>query len=74
MPPGMARRLVASRARRRLTKVTWPRENGTSGIRPPSKSSRTSSLETLTLVMMTTVARSYTLCMAEAGSSPPVGM
>jgi hypothetical protein len=41
-------------------KVTWPRENGTSGIRPPRKSSRTSSLETLTPVMTTTAARSCT--------------
>jgi hypothetical protein len=33
-PPGMARHLVAGLARRRSTKVTWPRANGTSGIRP----------------------------------------
>jgi hypothetical protein len=68
----MARRLVAGLARRRSTKVTWPRENGTSGIRPPSKSSRTSSLETPTLVMTTTAEKLYVM-MAEAGSSPPVG-
>jgi hypothetical protein len=69
----MARRLAVGLARKRSTKVTWPRENRTLGIRPPSKSSRTSSLETPTQVMTTTAARSYTLCMAEAGSSPPVG-
>jgi hypothetical protein len=69
----MARRLVAGLARRKLTKATWPRENETSGIRPPSKFSRKSSLETPTPVMTTTAAKSYTLCMAEAGSSPPVG-
>jgi hypothetical protein len=69
----MVRRLVAILARRRSTKATWPRENGTSGIRPPSKFSRKFSLETLTPVMTTTVARSYTLCMAEAGNSPPIG-
>jgi hypothetical protein len=59
-PPRMAHRLVAGLARRSSTKVTWPRENGTSGISPPSKSSRTSSLETPTPVMTTTVARSCT--------------
>jgi hypothetical protein len=59
-PPRMACRLVADLARRRSTKVTWPRENGTSGISPPSKSSRTSSLETLTPVMTTTAARRCT--------------
>jgi hypothetical protein len=53
----MARRLVASLARRRSTKVTWPRENGSSGISPPSKSSRTFSLETPTPVMTTTTAK-----------------
>jgi hypothetical protein len=55
-------------------KATWPQENGTSGIWPPIKFSRKFSLETSTLVMTMTFARSYTLCMAEAGSSPPVGM
>jgi hypothetical protein len=69
----MARHLVAGLARRRSTKVTWPLANGTSGIRPLSRSSRTSSLETSTLVMMTTAARSCTLCTTEAGSLPPVG-
>jgi hypothetical protein len=59
-PPRMARRLVAGLARRRSTKVTRPRENGTSGISPPSKSSRTSSLETPTPMMTMTTARSYT--------------
>jgi hypothetical protein len=63
----MARRPVGGLARRRSTKETWSRENGTSGIRPPSKSSRTSSLEIPTLVMTTTAARSCTLCTAEAG-------
>jgi hypothetical protein len=43
--PRMARRLVADLARRRLTKVTRPRENGTSGISPPSRSLRTYSLD-----------------------------
>jgi hypothetical protein len=56
----MARRLVVDLARRRSTKVTWPQENRTSGISPLSESSRTSSLETLTLVMTTTAARSCT--------------
>jgi hypothetical protein len=56
----MARRLVAGLARRGSMKVTRPRENGTSGISPPSKSSRTSSLGTPTLVMTMTVARSCT--------------
>jgi hypothetical protein len=56
----MARRLAAGLAKRRSTKAIWPRENGTSGIRPPSRFSRTSSLETPTLVMTTTGARSYT--------------
>jgi hypothetical protein len=59
-PPRMARRLVAGLARRRSTKVTQSQENGTSGIRPPSKSSRTSSLETPTPVMTATAARSCT--------------
>jgi hypothetical protein len=49
-PPRMARCLVADLARRRLTKVTRPRENGTSGINPLRESSRTSSLETPTPV------------------------
>jgi hypothetical protein len=31
-PPGMVRHLVADLARRRSTKVTRPRENGTSDI------------------------------------------
>jgi hypothetical protein len=69
----MARHLIADLARRRSTKVTWLRENGTSGIRPLSKSSRTSSLEIPTSVMTTTAARSCMLCTVEAGSSPPVG-
>jgi hypothetical protein len=69
----MARHLVVGLARRRSTKVTWPRVNGISGIRPPSRSSRTSSLETPTLVMTTTAARSCTLCTAEAGSFTRVG-
>jgi hypothetical protein len=59
-PPRMARRLVAGLARRGSTKVTRPRENGTSGISPPSKSSRTSSLGTPTPVMTMTAARSCT--------------
>jgi hypothetical protein len=59
-PPRMARCLIADLARRRSTKVTRPRENGTSGISPPSKSSRTSSLDTPTPVMTTTAARSCT--------------
>jgi hypothetical protein len=70
----MARRLVVGLGRRRSTKATWPRENRTSGIRLPSKFSRKSSLETPTPVMTTTAARSCTLCMAEAGNLPPVGM
>jgi hypothetical protein len=56
----MAPHLVAGLARRGSTMVMWPRENGTSGISPPSRSSRTSSLETPTLVMIPTDARSYT--------------
>jgi hypothetical protein len=56
----MARRLVADLARRRSTKVTRPRENGTSGISHLRGSSRTFSLETLTLVTTTTIARSCT--------------
>jgi hypothetical protein len=59
-PPRMARRLVADLARRGSTKVTRSWENGTSGISPPSKSSRTSSPETLALMMTTTAARSCT--------------
>jgi hypothetical protein len=59
-PPMMARRFVADLARRRLTKVTRPRENETSGISPPSRSLRTSSLETLTPVTTTTAAKSCT--------------
>jgi hypothetical protein len=43
------------------------------GYQAPSKSSRTSSLETTTPVMTTTAARSCTLSMTEAGSSPPIG-
>jgi hypothetical protein len=69
----MARCLVAGLERRRSTKATWPWENGTSGIKPPSKFSRKSSLETLTPVMTTTTARSYMLCMAEAGNLPSIG-
>jgi hypothetical protein len=42
------------------TTVMWPRENGTSGISPPSRTSRTSSLETPTPVMIPTTARSCT--------------
>jgi hypothetical protein len=72
-PPRMARRLIVDLARRRSTKAIWLRENGTSGIRLPSKFSKKSSLETPTPVMTTTAARSYTLCMADAGSSPPIG-
>jgi hypothetical protein len=56
--PRMARRLIADLARRRLTKVTRPRENGTSGTSHLRGSSRTFSLETPTLVMATTAARS----------------
>jgi hypothetical protein len=59
-PPRMASCLVAGLASRRSTKVTRPRENGTSGISPSSESSRTSSLETPTPVMTTTAARIYT--------------
>jgi hypothetical protein len=69
----MARRLIAGLERRRPTKATWPRENGTSGIRLSSKFPRKSSLETPTPVMTMTAARSCTLCMAEAGNLPPVG-
>jgi hypothetical protein len=58
--PRMARHLVADLPRRGSTTVMWPRENGTSGICPPSRSSRTSSLETPTPVMITTAARSCT--------------
>jgi hypothetical protein len=59
-PPRMARCLVADLARRRSTKVTRPRENGTSGISPLRGSSRTSSLETPTPVAKATAARSCT--------------
>jgi hypothetical protein len=69
----MALHLVVGLASRRSTKVTWSQANGTSGIRPPSKSSRTSSLEIPTPVMTTTAARSCTLCTVEARSSPPIG-
>jgi hypothetical protein len=58
--PRMARRLVADLARRRSTKVMWPWENVTSGISHLRGSSRTFSLETLTLVTTTTTARSCT--------------
>jgi hypothetical protein len=58
--PRMAPHLVAGLARRGSTTAMWPWENGTFGISPPSKSSRTSSLETLTPVMITTAARSCT--------------
>jgi hypothetical protein len=57
--PRMAHSLVADLARRRSMKVTRPRENGTSGISHLRGSSRTFSLETPTLVMTTTAARSY---------------
>jgi hypothetical protein len=71
--PRMAPHLVAGLARRGSTTVMWPRENGTSGISQLRGSSRTSSLETLTPVARATAARSYTLCTARAGSSPPAG-
>jgi hypothetical protein len=58
--PRMARRLVAGLARRRSTKVTRPRENGTLGISYLRGSSRTFSLETPTPVTTTTAARSCT--------------
>jgi type IV secretory pathway VirB10-like protein len=58
--PRMAPHLVAGLARRGSTTEKWPRENGTSGISPPSRSSRTSSLETPTPVMIPTAARSCT--------------
>jgi hypothetical protein len=58
--PRMAPHLVAGLARRGSTTVMWPREKGTSGISPPSRFSRTSSLETPTPVMIPTVARSCT--------------
>jgi hypothetical protein len=58
--PRMAPHLVAGLARRGSTTVMWPRENGTSGISPPSRSSKTSSLETPTPVMIPTAARSCT--------------
>jgi hypothetical protein len=58
--PRMAPHLVAGLARTGSTMVMWPLENGTSGISPPSRSLGTSSLETPTLVMITTVARSCT--------------
>jgi hypothetical protein len=54
----MARRLIAGLARRRSMKATWPRENGTSGIRHLSKFSRKSSLKTSIPVRTTTAARS----------------
>jgi hypothetical protein len=47
-------------ARRGSTTMMWSRENKTSGISPPSRSSRTSSLETPTPVMMPTAAGSCT--------------
>jgi hypothetical protein len=50
--PRMAPHLVAGLARRGSTTVMWPRENGTSGISPSSRSSRTSSPETPTPVMI----------------------
>jgi hypothetical protein len=59
-PPRRSHHLVADLARRRSTKVTRLRENGTSGISPPSRSLRTSSLETPTPVTTTTAARSCT--------------
>jgi hypothetical protein len=58
--PRMAPHLVAGLARRGSTTERWPRENGTSGTSPPSRSSRTSSLETPTPVMIPTAARSCT--------------
>jgi hypothetical protein len=58
--PRMAHRLIADLARRRSTKVTRPRENGTSGISHLRGFSRTSSLETLTPVTTTIAARSCT--------------
>jgi hypothetical protein len=59
-PPKMAHRLVTDLARRRSTKVTRLRENGTSSISPLSKFSRMSSLETLTSVTTTTATKSCT--------------
>jgi hypothetical protein len=56
----MASRLVADQARRRSTKVTGLRENGTLGISHLRGSSRTFSLETPTLVTTTTATRSCT--------------
>jgi hypothetical protein len=58
--PRMAPHLIAGLARRGSTMVMWPRENGTLGISPPSRSSRTSSLETPTPVMIPIAARSCT--------------
>jgi hypothetical protein len=58
--PRMAPHLVAGLARRGSTTVMWLRENGTSGISDLRGSSRTFSLETLTLVMTTTTARRCT--------------
>jgi hypothetical protein len=45
--PRMAPHLIVGLARRGSTTAMWPRENGTSGMSPPSRSSRTSSLETI---------------------------
>jgi hypothetical protein len=58
--PRMAPHLVAGLARRGSTTVMWPQENGTSGISPPRRSSRTSSLDTLTPVMIPTATKSCT--------------
>jgi hypothetical protein len=58
--PRMAPQLVAGLAWRGSTTAMWPRENGTSGISPLSRSSRTSSQETPTSVMIPTAARSCT--------------
>jgi hypothetical protein len=71
--PRLAPHLDVGVARRGSTMVMWPRENGTSGISPPSRSSRTSSLETPTPVKITTAARSCTCCTVEARNSPPTG-
>jgi hypothetical protein len=58
--PRMAPHPIAGLARRGSTMVMWSRENGTSGISPPSRSSKTSSMETPTPVMIKTATISCT--------------
>jgi hypothetical protein len=58
IPPRMAPHPVVGLARRGSTMVKWPQGNENSGISHPRGSSRTSSLETPTLVTTTTAARS----------------